>query len=178
MIVLDSTGEQGFSLIELLIALSIMGIIITAVMSLMLQGHLTWTQDCKEIELQENLQIAMDKISREARTCTELVFKDQEMGFQPQQDSEYLRFREGYRVASYYVDNENELTREFSGVGLPVSSYIKELKLEYFNQHGSKIPAGAPASDVALVKIVLTAGMKGTKDISLVTTVAVRTFGN
>ncbi|MBM7854506.1 prepilin-type N-terminal cleavage/methylation domain-containing protein [Desulfohalotomaculum tongense] len=175
MIISGDKNRRGFTLIELMLALMLTGLIVTAALFFMLHSHNIWRQGQKEIELQENVQIAMDKMCRDVRTCSQLMFESQN-GFQLHSDSKVLNFKNGHKRVRYYVDDENELTREFSGMGLPVSSHIKKLRLEYYRPDGSTIAAGEPAGEVAVVKIILTGGMPGLKDITLITSVAIRTF--
>ncbi|MTI81172.1 MAG: prepilin-type N-terminal cleavage/methylation domain-containing protein [Firmicutes bacterium] len=165
-------GQRGFTLLEVMVVLMITVLTLTGLLSYQLHCHLLWWKSKQEIELQESLQVAMDKISREARTCTGLSFKNN--AFQSEPDSNELRFREGFRTVRYYVDHENELSREFTSIGLPVASHVEELKLKYYNSSGNQISPGTPASEVVLIKIMLTGGMEGIKDLTLVTLVAVR----
>ncbi|WP_031514909.1 PilW family protein [Desulfofalx alkaliphila] len=173
---LRGRNQQGYTLLELMLVITLLSIIMTAVFKFMLQGSAMWWQGQRQIDVQENLSIALDKISRELRNCDKLLFVNSTAGFQPDLDSQILCFYFDYKTVSYYVDDKKQLCRTF-GSGLPVSSHVKELKLEYFNSDGPIAP-GTQAHAVDRVEITLVGSGEGTPDLVLTTSVAIRTFDN
>lgn len=67
------SGKSGFTLVELLVVTAILGIVITAIYSLYLTHmRAAYTQD-EVVEVQQNLRIAMDSITRDLKMAGALV---------------------------------------------------------------------------------------------------------
>jgi prepilin-type N-terminal cleavage/methylation domain-containing protein len=60
-------NKQGFSIIELLMALGLTGIVIAAVFMVYYSGTKAWNRAENQVEVQQNLRIAMDVLSTEIR---------------------------------------------------------------------------------------------------------------
>jgi prepilin-type N-terminal cleavage/methylation domain-containing protein len=65
-----NNGTAGFSLIEVMVALVILGIAMTAVFSAFLFQQKSYTTQVRVAEMQQNLRDAMEMISRDIRMCT------------------------------------------------------------------------------------------------------------
>jgi type IV pilus assembly protein PilW len=63
-------GTAGFSLIEVMAAITILGIAMTAVFSTFLFQQQSYTTQVRVAEMQQNLRDAMEMISRDIRMCT------------------------------------------------------------------------------------------------------------
>jgi len=63
-------GTAGFSLIELMAAMVILGIAMTAVFSTFLFQQQSYTTQVRVAEMQQNVRDAMEMISRDIRMCT------------------------------------------------------------------------------------------------------------
>ncbi|MCP2500837.1 MAG: PilW family protein [Deltaproteobacteria bacterium] len=63
-------GTAGFSLIEVLAAIAILGIAMTAVFSTFLFQQKSYTTQVRVAEMQQNLRDAMEMVSRDIRMCT------------------------------------------------------------------------------------------------------------
>ena len=63
-------GTAGFSLIEVMAAIVILGIAMTAVFSTFLYQQQSYTTQVRVAEMQQNLRDAMEMISRDIRMCT------------------------------------------------------------------------------------------------------------
>jgi type IV pilus assembly protein PilW len=63
-------GTAGFSLIEVMAAIVILGIAMTAVFSTFLFQQQSYTTQVRVAEMQQNLRDAMEMISRDIRMCT------------------------------------------------------------------------------------------------------------
>lgn len=88
-------AEKGYTLIELLVTLSIVGFIITAVYSFYLTGLQGWQRSIEQVEYQQSARIALDKIVRELTNAREISLHDngKEIRFRIYGDSRILRFR-------------------------------------------------------------------------------------
>ena len=63
-------GTAGFSLIEVMAAIAILGIAMTAVFSTFLFQQRSYTTQVRVAEMQQNLRDALEMISRDLRMCT------------------------------------------------------------------------------------------------------------
>jgi len=61
-------NRQGFTLVELMIALAVGGIVMAAVMTSFLAQHETYLAQDEVVEMQQNARIAMDMLSRDIRS--------------------------------------------------------------------------------------------------------------
>jgi prepilin-type N-terminal cleavage/methylation domain-containing protein len=168
-------SQQGFTLVEIMLATTITAILMGCILAFIIQGQIMLEISKKENEVQQNLAIGINKITRELLISDQLRFIDDKLGFQPEKDGFVLTFVCNQKLVKYYVDGENELSRNFSGVGLPIASHIKTIRLVYYGITGEEINPGAPASSVTRIKIELTGGMPGVMDHTLSSAVALRT---
>lgn len=74
-------GEEGLTLIELLVTLAITGFIITALYTFYLAGLQSWNRAVDQLEYQQTARIALDKIISELRYAqkVEIVQDSQQM---------------------------------------------------------------------------------------------------
>ena len=61
------TDNRGFTLMETMVALTIFAILVTAVLTVYVQGYASYHANNQKIEVQENLRIALNRISRDLR---------------------------------------------------------------------------------------------------------------
>ena len=159
MIMLKLRRNAGSSLVGLLVAMSIMVLVLGAANSLFVFGVKTYQLNLDRLEVQENLRIGMDRLSREVRQAAEitsiehsglgrLTFKDP--------DGELISYRiskSGDAEAAY------QLVRSIKGSGNnPVARYVTKLDVQ---------PANAGAG-VRTVHLTITGekGASGAMDIS------------
>lgn len=65
-------GEQGITLIELLVTLTILGFVITALYTFYLSGLQSWNRSIDSMEYQQSARIAMNKMINEIRYAQEV----------------------------------------------------------------------------------------------------------
>jgi prepilin-type N-terminal cleavage/methylation domain-containing protein len=70
------TDSRGFSLVELLIVVMMMGIVTMAIYSLYESTQRTATSQDQTVELQQNLRVAMDQIARDIRMAGFMIPAD------------------------------------------------------------------------------------------------------
>ena len=60
-------NQKGFTLIETIIALTILSFLVTAVLLIYAEGYLNYAKNNQKMEVQENLRFTLNKMSREIR---------------------------------------------------------------------------------------------------------------
>jgi len=70
---MKSSADKGFTLVEILVAMAVTGILISAIYGLYLSMQKTATSQEEVVELQQNLRIAMDQMARDIRKAGFLV---------------------------------------------------------------------------------------------------------
>jgi type IV pilus assembly protein PilW len=61
--------EQGFTLVELMIAMAVGGIVMAAVMTSFLSQHRSYLAQDDVVEMQQNVRVAMDMLTRDIRSA-------------------------------------------------------------------------------------------------------------
>jgi len=59
-----SSGQEGFTVVEVLIAAVIMALVITGAISIYMMSHTAWREGSTQIALQRNASLAMEKMVR------------------------------------------------------------------------------------------------------------------
>ncbi|MCL6449092.1 MAG: prepilin-type N-terminal cleavage/methylation domain-containing protein [Armatimonadetes bacterium] len=165
-------GQSGFTLIELVVAVSLFTLVIGAALSLYQQGVLAWQRGEKGVDVQENLRLGLDRMSRELRTATALQAANGNL----------ITFKTAYdnnKTVSYYYDAaKGQLMRKVNGGSNPLASCVTGLTFKYYNQYSNELPA--PVSDpdeigkITLVRITLEGKKGDLKPLKLTTSVRIR----
>jgi len=92
-------GRKGFTLIELIISITIGTIVIVAVGSILFYGQKFWDNTCKRVNLQRDASYAMQRMSRAVKAATSA---------QAEADGKGLRI---------YNDKQGSWTRFFAAPG-------------------------------------------------------------
>lgn len=72
---MTSAEPKGFALVEIMLTLAVTGILMAAVYNLYLNTQQAAVQQEEVVELQQNLRVAMDQLTREIRMAGFLVFR-------------------------------------------------------------------------------------------------------
>jgi len=67
------TGQRGFTLAELLVALAMLGLVLAGVFMLQQQGQLSYMIGAAKVEAQQNARTALELMSTELRTAQSLT---------------------------------------------------------------------------------------------------------
>lgn len=171
-------GQAGFTLLEMMLACSLVVMVTLAVIPFIWQAKAITQQNQRQVELHKSLQIGMEKMTSELLSCDSLTFYKPQQGYQPLRDDNHLRMVVRGKEVHYFVNDNGALARSFVGVkgqaALPVNQHVKELAVKYFNHQGQPLAASAAASEVVRVQLTLTAGMDGTEEESFTSSVALR----
>jgi len=110
--------EQGYTLVELLVVLVLMGIVLVAINSFFLTTYKSYTETGNELQLQDTLAVVNERIAADIRRA-ELV----------EIDGQELRVIRGTEVIRYTFDNSSQaLFREAGGARQNISG--NDVKIE------------------------------------------------
>lgn len=122
---------NGFTLVEMLVAMSLLSIIIVAVNGYFLTSVISWHNSQDKAEVEENLRIGINYLTRELRQAENIVSFDLLSGGK-------VKFIDANKkTISYFCsisgDTEHayQLIRAVNGVGNnPVARYINEISVK------------------------------------------------
>lgn len=155
-------GAAGFTLVEVVVALTLFVLVLGAALGLYTQGTLMYKRQEIGVEVQENARLALDRMVRELRTAQqidEMTSTSIKFTLYDETQSKY------YQVRYYYDASRRQLMREKDGGSNPVAGYIQGLQLE-------REPPGA--SREVLIKITLVVGGKEGNTSTFTTSVFIR----
>lgn len=143
-------NEQGYTLIEAIVALTIFAIVITTVLLLYGNTYTSYLKEKDKIEVEENLRLAAKKMAAELRQAVEvpvITNNGQKITFK------MVNAGGSTDTVSYYYDGAgHEIQKSVNGAGNnPVASYIDTLEFTYnsgeksifINMAGSKGKSGS-----------------------------------
>ncbi|MCG0277594.1 MAG: prepilin-type N-terminal cleavage/methylation domain-containing protein [Thermanaeromonas sp.] len=148
---------DGFTLVEVVVAVTILVLVLSAALLLYAQGALVYKREEVQVDIQENARIALDRLVRELRSAKEIVTI--------QSNSITFILDDGSRVRYYHDVGRQQLMREKGGGVNPVASFIKDLR---FEKEAEDDPSHA------LIGITLVAGEREKEGFTLSTKVLVR----
>ncbi|MGQ9755742.1 MAG: PilW family protein [Desulfotomaculales bacterium] len=159
-------GERGFTLVEVVVALLIFSLVVGAALAVYQQAMLSWHREEARVDVQENLRIGLDRMSRELRAAVAL--------YEANNNSVRFKSADGKTVQYYHRADLEQLMREVDGGHNPVASYVTALRLAYY---GADYNPTQNTGTIRLVRITLT-GRKGNgPEVTMTTSVRIRTLG-
>lgn len=117
-------GNRGFTLIETMAAAVIFLVVISAALHVYSKMYASYARDKNKIEVQENMRIAIKKMSSGIRQAAGVAsYSASEIVIEPAQGSSIY----GYR----HDPAQKEVEVNMGGVYLPLASDIQYLKFDY-----------------------------------------------
>ncbi len=126
--------KTGFTIIEVIISITILGLVMAAVGGLLDSGLRDWGKGEVKVEAQQNLRLAMERITRDIRLASEVTSNS---------DDEKIELKlPGNKIIKYYLVTQSlwgpgGLTgkvlerKEDSKQAEPVASYLKLVEFSY-----------------------------------------------
>jgi Tfp pilus assembly protein PilV len=152
--------EHGFTIVEAVVAALLMVAVFFAVLTVYGHGMAIWSSGERRADVQDNLRIGMDRLTRELRQAEKLASTT---------DSSRLVFTDaGGDTVEYSVYNGNQLTRTVGGEVYLVASNVTGLSLTY------KPYGMGDVVNNRYVDIVLTGQAAGIDPVTLKTTTQIR----
>lgn len=165
-------NQKGFTLVETIIALTILSFLVTAVLLIYAEGYLNYAKSNQKIEVQENLRLTLNKMSREIRQASSIpgFFDynptiDTNNDGNPSNDWDKITFSLNGKTISYYYDlTGKEIQRSVDGEGHnPMASHVTGLEFQY-------------DSKVKTVTIIIKGKKLNSGEINAVTRVLIRSL--
>lgn len=131
-------GSRGFTLIEIVVAFTLLALLMTGLYRIMAAGYSVWNNSQREIDSQQNLRVAAENIVRELRTAHTWdigapgpsLIPDSSITMRIPKPVSGQETEVSYTTIRYYLTGEN-LLRDINGAGHNVVAYgIKGVKFE------------------------------------------------
>jgi len=160
--------NSGFTLVETMVALTLLCILMVSVYTFFLSGVISWKNNRDKADVQENLRIAVNRLARELRQAKSIHFFDLYSGGRLEFNDPYGKIITYYCATSGDPENARQLIRAVNGTGNnPVARYIKKIMVEPVNC----------SPDTRLITITLLGEKGKTGEIRISTTVMLRQQG-
>jgi type IV pilus assembly protein PilW len=174
------SAEAGYSLVEVLVATAVMGLLMSATLSLLQSGLAAWGWGAGRVEAQQDLRAALERMARELREAgydpagtgieAVLVAEPTRIVFQRDLNGNGLIDPTRERVTYLLRPKETTLRRDAGGGAQPLAENVRRFALFYLD--GSGAPTADPAR-VASVRIELETG-RGRTEATMATLVTLR----
>ncbi|NSW84206.1 MAG: prepilin-type N-terminal cleavage/methylation domain-containing protein [Syntrophothermus sp.] len=121
----------GFTLIEALVALTIMAIVVTAASLLYVSGYRQYARENDRIEVQENLRIAMARMAAKIRQAKPDSVNITDAGSHIEFTLSFSGESTGYRLDALDKEIEEKFQGKDGTAWLPIASNITGLLFKY-----------------------------------------------
>jgi prepilin-type N-terminal cleavage/methylation domain-containing protein len=173
-------ARAGYTVVEVLVAMAVMGLLMSATLSLLQSGLAAWGWGAGRVEAQQGIRAALERMARELRDAgydptgagieAVLVAEPTRIVFQRDLNGNGLIDPTRERVTYLLRPKETTLRRDAGGGAQPLAENIRGFTLSYLDS------AGAPTADparVASVRMELEAG-RGGAEATMATLVTLR----
>ena len=161
-------AEAGHSLVELLVATAVMGLLMAATLSLLQSGLAAWGWGVGRVESQQAVRAALERMARELREAgydpagagveAILVAEPARIVFQRDLNGNGLIDSTRERVTYLLRPSETTLRRDAGGGAQPLAERVRRFALFYLDRDG--VPTTDPER-IASVRIEIEAGRAG-----------------
>jgi type IV pilus assembly protein PilW len=161
-------ADAGHSLIELLVATAVMGLLMAATLSLLQSGLAAWGWGAGRVEAQQATRAALERMARELREAgydpagvgieAVLVAEPARIVFQRDLNGNGLIDATHERVTYMLRPGETTLRRDAGAGAQPLAENVRRLALSYLDREGE------PTTDlarIASVRIEIESGRTG-----------------
>lgn len=171
----SATG--GFTLVEVVVALSVFSLVLGAALTLYQQAVISWRKDERKVDVQENLRFALEKMSRDIRSA-KIVIEAGSSKLGLVVNREGVGSEESEDIVYYYLDSEKGcLVREQGQDVQPVASYVTGFELEYYGKQNENLGgqlSGEELEKVRRIKITLKGEKGNSPEVEITTSVRIR----
>ncbi len=173
-------AQTGHSLVDVLVATAIMGLVMSATLSMLQSGLAAWGWGTGRVEAQQSIRAALERMAHELREAgydptgagidAVLVAEPARIVFQRDLNANGLIDPTRERVTYLLRSRETTLRRDAGGGAQPLAENVRRFTLSYLDKDGA--PTADPAR-IASVGIEIEAGRAG-PEATMATLVALR----
>jgi type II secretory pathway component PulJ len=173
-------AQAGHSLIDVLVATAVMGLLMSATLSLLQSGLAAWGWGTGRVEAQQAIRAALERMAHELREAgydptgagieAVLVAETARIVFQRDLNGNGLIDPTRERVTYVLRPRETTLRRDAGGGAQPLAESVRRFTLSYLDKDGA--PTAEPAR-IATIRIEIEAGRAG-PEATMATVVALR----
>src|SRR5713101_5260888 len=173
-------AQAGYSLVEILVAMAVMGVLMSATLSLLHSGLAAWGWGAGRVDAQQSVRAALERMAHELREAgydptgagieAVLVAEPARIVFQRDLNGNGLIDPTRERVTYLLRAGETTLRRDAGGGAQPLAENVRRFALSYLDS------SGAPTTDrgqIVSVRIGLEIGRAG-PEATMATVVTLR----
>jgi len=148
-------SQQGFTLVEMVIAVAILVVVMTVACSVFDAGLKFWDKGNRELDLRQNLRIAMEKIVWEVRQGTDLtIVASPWQGIMFDYRGERIRYR--FDPTDQEIERAKLVNGSWEGNN-PIAQSITNLSFHWGDQAKQRLIINIVASDGKTTETLRTA---------------------
>ena len=158
-------AQAGYSLVEILVAMAVMGVLMSATLSLLHSGLAAWGWGAGRVDAQQSVRAALERMARELREAgydptgagieAILVAEPTRVVFQRDLNANGLIDPTRERVTYLLRPKETTLRRDAGGGAQPLAENVRRFALSYLDSSGA--PTADPAR-IASIRMEIEAG--------------------
>ena len=161
-------GQTGHSLVDVLVATAIMGLVMSATLSMLQSGLAAWGWGAGRVEAQQAIRAALERLAHELREAgydptyagieAVLVAEPARIVFQRDLNGNGLIDPTRERVTYLLRPRETTLRRDAGGGAQPLAENVRRFTLSYLDKDGAST---ADPARIVSVRIEIEAGRAG-----------------
>jgi type II secretory pathway component PulJ len=173
-------GQTGHSLVDVLVAMAIMGLVMSATLSMLQSGLAAWGWGAGRVEAQQSIRAALERMAHELREAgydptgagieAVLVAEPARIVFQRDLNGNGLIDPTSERVTYLLRSGETTLRRDAGGGAQPLAESVRRFTLSYLDKDGALT---VDPTRIASVRIELEAG-RARSEATMATLVTLR----
>ena len=145
-------NQRGFSLSELLVVAAVLGLMLTGLVTVQMQGQQSYVLGAHRVEVQQNGRVALDLMIRELRSALAITTLT---------SATDVTFTDANAVTLEYKLVGTTLNRVAAGVTTPLIGGVQSLTMTYYSAYNGSTNTGtttAVPSQVTVINIQLVTG--------------------
>ena len=122
-------NQKGFSLIEMMVVVVILGLIVLGLVTFFTGGAKSWVAGQSQLEAQRNARQAMDRMVREIREASDIMASSTSLE---------INFNTPWSINLKYSWSGNKWEPIYKGTNLLINN-VQSLTFTYFDSNGSSV---------------------------------------
>jgi len=122
-------NKKGFSLIEMMVVVVILGLIVLGLVTFFTGGAKSWVAGQSQLEAQRNARQAMDRMVREIREASDIIASSTSLE---------INFNTPWSINLKYSWSGNKWEPIYKGTN-PLINNVQSLTFAYFDSNGSSV---------------------------------------